>query len=62
MGVHRLIEERGSDLIVGIVGMVITLINAEAAREVYAAARTERRSAVSRPSGADSKSEAECFP
>jgi hypothetical protein len=44
MGVHRLVEQRGPDLIVG---MVIRLMNADAAREVYAPAGTERRSAVS---------------
>ena len=44
MACIRLVEQRGPDLIVG---MVITLMNADAAREVYAAARTEHRSAVS---------------
>ncbi len=44
MGVHRLVEQGGPDLIVG---MVIMLMNADVAREVYAAARTECRSAVS---------------
>jgi hypothetical protein len=43
MGVHRLVEQRGPGLVVV---MVITLMNADPARELYAAARTDRRSAV----------------
>jgi hypothetical protein len=44
MGLHRLVEQRVPDLVVGMVSM---LMNADGAREVYAAARIELRSAVS---------------